>query len=464
MRIRKPWRIALVGAILLLSSAVSAADAGPDAAGAGSLCTMSGDGETWAGVNWGQQPPPDGNPIRHETFVGCGTQPQHCLVWSYENGRVTSQGQDDDCDGVADDACHTWTYDTLGNMTSDRQDTDCDGISDGYCTSWTYDTGGALLEETYDPLCSGEPDRCFVRTCDEDGNVTTIRDFDGACDQQGSCRAWAYSFEAENPTALYYDKNCDGAFDRCTDWHYDAQGRLTDVQEDYDCNGWTGDHGGAPGSFDECTTFTYEAAGDVVRSKYDQFCDGVSETCTTRTYDARGNLTLEQTDDGCDDSLDHCAIWSYDDEDRMVFEGGDGDCDGVAEYCRRMQFDPMGRLAGMETDEDCDGSAEVCETWTYDGEEAPIDAGAAGAGGSTDGGLDAPSTSDANANATGGASTGNDASSDLPAGSPDASGEGCGCRTGAPRGPRNMSGLVLLLLVAARMRRGRSASKMDTLR
>lgn len=224
-------------------------------------------------------------------------------------------------------------------------------------------TDQRLLTVTVDELCDGWFELCTTFIYDAKGERIGYEQ-DQACNGMGddwdNC-ASATRDNLGNQTE-HIDVFCDGKrrSDICTTWTYDTNGTLTDWKVDHDCDG----------ELDHCHTFTYDADHHKTSTSRDWGCDGTPEACDIFTHYANGQQISGQPNEICDTLETYaCGKSTYDAEGKETSYDWDFGCDGLVgldDHCGTSTYDTRGNLLKTEVDVACNGSVDSCLTYTYE--------------------------------------------------------------------------------------------------
>ena len=164
-------------------------------------------------------------PIRIESYIGCGNFPTFCSDLKYnEYGEGIASYFDENCNGVID-ICITAKRNDHGDVVESVYDYKCDGNMDDKndllsCFSYSYDEEGMIVGQVIGK-CGQEPENCVEYDYDFHAGVqreTWDYQCDGAAD---FCWVKIYRDDHEDRGDLtdsddFTDKGCDGIWSWCS--------------------------------------------------------------------------------------------------------------------------------------------------------------------------------------------------------------------------------------------------------
>ena len=218
--------------------------------------------------------------------------------------------------------------------------------------------------------CGGESTEPWPGAC-----VTSYDDLaDGTVDSQS-----VNEYDGEDLVRVVTDRGVDGTPDEIRTYEYDAEGRLTYLDRDYDGDGTVDERGrytygvteeghdwlewddSDDGTVEERRVWWREDDREIMEARGG---DGTFRWRTTTTFDEDGLEVSWQNDFDDDGTADVRSAFEHEDG-RISAELHDYDADGAVDAVTRYEYDGDGNMILASEDEGLDGP-EWFLTWTYD--------------------------------------------------------------------------------------------------
>jgi len=147
----------------------------------------------------------DGNRISKNKDDNCDLTEEFCYEYTYENGLLTYETADVNCDESIN-SCYTTEYNQDGQQTAYENDYNCDTIVQN-CEYRVYDDKGNLVLKGSDPGCGGTPtENCYYKAYDDRNNLISEYE-DPSCSetQVEYCSSYTYNDNNQMIKGAYSD-------------------------------------------------------------------------------------------------------------------------------------------------------------------------------------------------------------------------------------------------------------------
>lgn len=221
------------------------------------------------------------------------------ITYSYDaNGDFRSAEIDEDGDDAVDVEIE-YTYDADGNWNSCGYDTDNNGVLDDDCMTFEYDTDGRLVRKEEDEDCDGSYDKYYLYTWNAYDNLERVEEHYVG----GPVDVSTYAYDSnQNILSISEDEDNDGSIDDVNRyvWNADALGTENFTNHEIYADGGL--------IRPDILIELYHMIRNLSSMEYDWDNDGSIDIMMYFYYDAVGNLVRyesDENDNGTTDSIGH---------------------------------------------------------------------------------------------------------------------------------------------------------------